>query len=60
MIEQVIDFGIARNNLTICDVAQRGLVKHMLPRHPPRQVKNMRVLPWKDVPALYKELAQDG
>jgi integrase len=60
MIEQVIDFGIARANLNIRNVAARGLVKHLLPRRPRRQVKSMRAMAYDDVPALHRALASDG
>jgi integrase len=60
MIEQVIDFGISRANLNLRNVAARGLVKHLLPRRPPRQVKNFRAISYEEVPALYKELSKDG
>src|SRR5262249_54878315 len=59
-IGQVIDFGIARGNLNCRNVATISVVKHLLPRRPPRQVQNMRAMPWDDVPALYKALRSDA
>jgi integrase len=60
MIENVIDFALARANLNCRNVAQRGVVKHLLPRRPPRQVQHMRAVPYDEVPALYKALVSDG
>ena len=59
MIEQVIDYAIARANLNCRNVATLSVVRHLMPRRPRRQVKNMRAMAYEDVPALFKALASE-
>jgi integrase len=58
-IEHVIDFGIARGNLQISNVARWGVMRHRLDKQPRRQVKHMRALPYARVPALFKALGAE-
>ena len=60
MIEQVLNYAIARGNLKCGNVAALSLVRHRLPRQPRRLVEHMRALAYEEVPALYKELEGDG
>jgi integrase len=58
-IELVLNFAIARGNLSCSNVAALALTKHLLPKQPRRQVQHMKALPYARVPEVFAALGAE-